>query len=196
MCRGALVLKWRMLPTEPSPTRLRDDFMFVVGCALVAAVVLYFAGDFLRMLQLTAGQSVHVRLEVLTQSIANVVYAGLLLAAVVAFMFVDREHDTRVRPVAIAVVILAGIVIALAIYQVFDSLTRHIPSVDSSGAVPFSLDYGSSLADRLIAVFPALGTLVVAIAALIGANRVGNVLDAISGSRGTSDGPPGISEVE
>jgi hypothetical protein len=56
--------------------------------------------------------------------------------------------------------LLAGIVVAFAVYRVINVLTVHIPKVDSTdGAVPTGVDNGDSIGGRMAEVMPALGTI-------------------------------------
>lgn len=189
------MFKWRMLPTETAPPRLRDDYMFLTGCALLTGIVLYLAGELIQAFNLSKGASGQIRLELIAGNFANILTAGVLLAAAIALMHVLADNKYRVRPIAVLIVVLAGVVVAFAVYQVFDILTMHIAN-DASDAVSFTVNDSGSFSSRLARVLPALGTLVVATVALLGAVRLGNVFDGISGNRGTSGDLQEIPEVE
>src|SRR5262245_6200707 len=151
------MFKWRMLPTEETaPPRLRDDYMFLTGCALLTGIVLYITGGLLRAFVFAKGESWHNRVELIGANVAHILTAGGLVAVVVALMHVGRENTSRVRPVAVIVVILAGIVVALSAYLVFDVLTRHISNSDS-GDVAFAVTDSGSISTRLAAALPTLG---------------------------------------
>jgi hypothetical protein len=152
--------------------------------------VLYIGGAVLRLYEFTKGSSGHAKLEIVAGNVGNILTAGVILAAVLAFMAADREHEAQVRPVAIIALVFAGIVVALAVYQVFDILTVHIPGVDASdAALPSILNNGDSIGARIAGVLPALGALVVAAVALIGAIRVGNLADMVRQHRDEDSAP-------
>jgi hypothetical protein len=77
--------------------------------------------------------------------------------------------------------------VLLAVYSVVDILTIHIPDPNSTDGFAVGLSQGASMSDRLSVVLPQIGTVLIGLVAMIGANRFGNIA---GGSRETSGFPP------
>ena len=154
----------------------RQDFLFSVALCLIAAVVLTIAGAVLRS-GTFSGASARVQIEEISEQYANIVTAALVLAAVVALSFLAPARLARARPLVVIAFIVGAVVALLATYSVVDILSLHVPGPNSTDSISIGITPGLSFADRLGTVLPAVGTVLIALVAMVTGNRLGNPMN-------------------
>jgi|SRR5712671_2994061 len=169
-----------MLPTENDERDFRRDFAFAIALSLVVATVLLILAAVLRATSFS-GSSVREQIELVSQGSANVITAGLMLATVAALLQLGSERSARARPILVAALIVSAVIVLLAVFSVVDILTIHIPGPNSQESFSIVLARGG-VKDRLAMLLPEVAAMFIALVAMVGANRLGNV---VSGSRGT-----------
>jgi hypothetical protein len=172
------MFKWRMIEIQKYEQDRREDFLFAVALCLIVAVVLSIAAAIITSGRFTGGGiSTRDRLVLISAQSANIVTAGLVLAAVAALTFLGADRITRARPLVIITLVVGTAIVLLAAYTVVDVLTVHIPSVNGNDSLTVGLSDGASFSDRLGGILPSIGAAFIAIVALVGASRLGGVID-------------------
>ena len=169
-----------MLQTENDERDFRRDFAFAIAVSLVVATVLLILAAVLRATSYS-GSSVREQIELVSQGSANVITAGLTLATVAALLQLGSERSARARPILVAALIVSAVIVLLTLFSVVDILTIHIPGPNSQESFSIVLARGG-VKDRLAMLLPEVAAMFIALVAMVGANRLGNV---VSGSRGT-----------
>jgi hypothetical protein len=177
-----------MIEIEKNENGRQQDFLLAVALCLVVAVTLLIVAAVLNA-STFSNLSARNWLEFVTQSGANVVTAGLVLAAVVALSRLTPEHAARARPILVGALLIGGVIVVLTVFSVFDFLTVHIPSPNSQDTFSLAFTHGDSVSGRLAAMLPSVAAMFIALVALVGANRLGSFVT--SGSRGSGGSPPG-----
>jgi hypothetical protein len=175
-----------MLPTETNERDFRQDFAYAIALCLSVATVLLIVSAILRAATYS-GTSVREHIELISQGAANVITAGLMLATVAALVPLAPERSPRTRPILIGTLIVSGLIVLLTVFSVVDVVTIHIPGPNSQESVSVVLSRGG-FKDRLATLLPEVAAMLIALVAMVGANRLGNL---VSGSRGSADFPPG-----
>jgi hypothetical protein len=188
------VFKCRMPDIENRTSEAFHDFLFVTALCLIVAIVLFVLGTVLSSWTFS-GASLRDRLELISEQSSNVVTTGFVLAAVICLFQVPPERAPQFRPVVIATLIVGGLFTILSLYAIGDVLTRHISTGDASGSISFGLGQGATLRARLGAALPQAGSLLIAVLATFGANRIGGFY-VRSGTHAPSDDFPDLPEVE
>jgi hypothetical protein len=174
-----------MLPTETNERDFRQDFAYAIALCLSVATVLLIVSAILRAAAYS-GTSVREHIELISQGAANVITAGLMLATVAALVLAP-QRSPRTRPILIGTLIVSGLIVLLTVFSVVDVVTIHIPGPNSQESVSVVLSRGG-FKDRLATLLPEVAAMLIALVAMVGANRLGNL---VSGSRGSADFPPG-----
>jgi hypothetical protein len=183
-----------MPETEKTSQELFHDFLYLTAVVLVAAVALLIAAAVLSGTTFS-GIPARDRVELISGQSANLLTAGLVLAAVVALFHVDPERTPLHRFVLIATLVVAGVIAILAVYTIGDVVSRHIPTGDDSSSIGVGLAQGATLKARIAGMLPALGALLIALLAMFGVNRMGQFV-GVSGSHEISDDPQDLWEDE
>jgi MFS superfamily sulfate permease-like transporter len=166
-----------MIEIEKIERDRREDFLFAVALCLIVGAVLLIAAAIIRWVGFDATPfPTRLRIELISEQSANVTTAALVLGAVAALTFLGADRITRARPLVVVTLVVGTAILLLAAYTVVDILTVHIPSADGDGIATVALN-GSGFSQRLGAILPAIGTAFIAIVALVGANRLGGVID-------------------
>jgi hypothetical protein len=168
-----------MIEIEKTEHDRREDFLFAVALCLIVGVVLLIAAAIITSGRFTgsSGISTRDRLVIISAQSANVTTAALVLAAVAALTFLGVDRIARARPLVIITLVVGTAIVLLAAYAVVDVLTVHIPSVNGNDSLAVGLSGGVSFGDRLGGILPSIGAAFIAIVALVGANRLGGVID-------------------
>ncbi|MDQ1434593.1 MAG: hypothetical protein QOF59_1409 [Actinomycetota bacterium] len=163
-----------MIEIQKHESQHRQDLLYAVGLCLIVAVVLVIVAAVLRATsQPYSGLSARNQIELVSRAGAGLEVSALLLGAVVALSFLPAERSESARPLVVIALIVGTIVALLATYSVVDVLTVHVPSANSSDAFTITNTEGA-FASRLSGALPQIGSVFVAIVALVGANRFGN----------------------
>ena len=161
-----------MVPIESQEQSRQQDLLFAIGLCLIVAVVLIIISAII-----SSGRfgsiSGRNRIELISGQAANLVTAALLLGAIAAFAFLSRERVLRARPLVVVALIVGTVIALLAIFSIVDVLTVHVSDANADNGVTFGLLNGSSTADRIGVVLPQVGSLFIALVALVGGNRLG-----------------------
>ncbi len=171
-----------------------QTFVYVAAVCVVVAVALHILGVVLSATTFSV-VSTRDRLELISGQASNVFTAGLVLAAVVALFQIAPQDAPRFRVVVTAALIVGVVIAALAVFAIGDILSRHIPTGDGTGPIGFGLAQGGTLRARLGAALPQVGSLLVALLAIYGANQVGGFYRGVRTHR-YADEFPDLPEVE
>jgi len=178
-----------MLEMENNDSSTQPDFLYAAALSLIIAIVLIIVGAIIRSgTSPFSNLSGRNRIELISEGSANALTAGLLLGAVAALSFLKTDRRARTRPLLVGAFIVSAVIVLLAVYTVVDVLTMHVPGPDSSD-FSIGLSQGSSMSDRLSIVLPQIGTVLIALVALIGTNRLGNTTTGGSESAGSWPDP-------
>ncbi len=160
-------------------TESHNDVWHVVALSLILAAALYILAGVLSSLSID-GASTRQRLEAISAFGGHVLTAGLVLAGVVVLLHLSRSADAaRVRPLLIIALAIAGIVVLLTIFSVWDIITASAGDSRLLGAT-------GKWQARLSGVLLVVAAGFMAIVAMVTANRAA----AISGSRASASLPP------
>ncbi len=163
----------------------RDDYAHAVATVLVVAAALLVVSGLFYAGSLT-GVSARDRFEFVSERSAEVLTSLLLIVAVAVLFFTTRTLTAQARRILVAVILIGALVVLLDAFSILDLLTRHYPSLSDTADITFTET--GSLAARLSGALPMAASMLIALVAMVGANRLGNL---VNGSRGTSELPPG-----